>query len=302
MKKTSIIFAVIVLFALSSKAQTTVIDADDNVYNTVTIGTQMWTKENLKTTSYSDGTSIALVTAGNDWSDLITGAYCEYPTYAEVFGNLYNFYAVANPKNICPNNWHVATYDDWNVLVSYLGGPSVAASKLKEIGTAHWGEPNTDATNESDFTAFGGGYRKYDGVFYNIFDDGYFWTGTETGTDYAYYSVMDPSSGYLNITDNDKKDGMSVRCVKNNSSGIEESYNQSFEIYPNPTDDFIQIENLSDCKSIEIFNVAGQLVIRQTITNVSNSKIDISELNSGNYLVKLIDLNNNIFSSDFVKN
>jgi hypothetical protein len=73
-------------------------------------------------------------------------------------------------------------------------------------------------------------------------------------------------------------------------------------IYPNPTQDFIQIENHTDCKSIEIFNIAGQLVISQTITNESNLKIDISQLNSGNYFVKLIDSNNNIFSSDFVKN
>lgn len=73
-------------------------------------------------------------------------------------------------------------------------------------------------------------------------------------------------------------------------------------IYPNPTQDFIQIENLTDCKSIEIFNIAGQLVISQTITSESNLKIDISQLNSGNYFVKLVDSNNNIFSSDFVKN
>jgi uncharacterized protein (TIGR02145 family) len=302
MKKISLLFVVIVLFAFNINAQTTVSDADGNQYNTVTIGTQVWTKENLKTTKYSDGTSIDLVTENSAWSDLFTGAYCQYPSSGDDYGYLYNFYAVDNSKNLCPTDWHVATYDDWNALVSYLGGPSDAASKLKEIGTAHWGEPNTDATNESGFTAFGGGYRNPNGVFYNILDDGYFWHGTETGEDYAWYSVMDPSSGYLNITDNDKKDGMSVRCIRDISAGIEESHNQSFEIYPNPTQDFIQIENLSDCKSIEIFNVTGQLVVSQTITNESNFKIDISELNSGNYLVKLIDSNNNVFSSDFIKN
>ena len=293
MKKTSLLFLLLVLFAISSsKAQTTVSDADGNQYNIITIGTQKWTKENLKTTKYSDGSNIDSVSSNTAWSNLTTGAFCHYPTYGAVYGNLYNFYAVANPKNICPSGWHVATYDEWNDLVTYLGGQSVAGSKLKEIGTAHWGTPNTDATNESGFTAFGGGYRKFDGVFYNILDDGYFWHGTETGTDYAWYSVMDPSSGYLNITDNDKKDGMSVRCIKNSSTGVEESNIQLYNIFPNLTSGKFQLEviglDFGKNSALEIYNMQGEKIYQSVIKN-SNIEIDLSNKTKGIYFVKIYD-------------
>ncbi len=301
MEKTSLLFLVFALFAFISNAQTTVSDADGNQYNIVTIGTQMWTKENLKTTKYSDGTDIDLVEENNAWSNLVTGSYCQYPAYGDTYGNLYNFYAVADSRNICPTGWHVATYDEWNTLTTYLGGQSVAASKLKEAGTGHWGEPNTDATNESGFTAFGGGYRKYDGVFYNILDEGYFWQGTETGDSYAWYSNMDPSSGYLYITDNDKKDGMSVRCIKNPDTGTGNCNNQTFELYPNPAQEFIILKNIAGSISVNIYNIAGQLIYKGNYDGESPVIIDISNFEKGSYIVKFTDKQNNIHEADFIK-
>lgn len=301
MEKTSLLFLAFALFVFSSNAQTTVSDADGNQYNIVTIGTQMWTKENLKTTKYSDGTDIDLVEENNAWSNLFTGAYCQYPAYGDTYGNLYNFYAVADSRNICPTGWHVATYDEWNTLATYLGGQSVAASKLKETGIGHWGEPNTDATNESGFTAFGGGYRKYDGVFYNILDAGYFWQGTETGDSYAWYSNMDPSSGYLYITDNDKKDGMSVRCIKNPDTGTDNWNNQTFELFPNPAQNFITLKNIAGDLSVEIYNIAGQLVYKGDYDGESPVIIDISNFESGSYIVRFTDRQNNIHEADFIK-
>ena len=53
-------------------------DLDGNVYTSVTIGTQEWMTENLRTTKYSDGTAIPNVTDNYGWESLTTGAWCHY--------------------------------------------------------------------------------------------------------------------------------------------------------------------------------------------------------------------------------
>ena len=94
-------------------------DIDDNIYNIVKIGNQVWMAENLKTTKYNDGTVIPLVTDAMEWSGLSTAAYCDWlnhPTTSATYGRLYNWYVVAptNPKNVCPTDWHVSTDDEWD--------------------------------------------------------------------------------------------------------------------------------------------------------------------------------------------
>ena len=141
----------------------TVTDVDGNVYNTVTIGTQCWLQENLKTTKYKDGTSIPLVTDNSAWGSLSTPGYCWYnndDTYKNTYGALYNYYTVLT-NNLCPSGWHVATEREWSTLVTYLGGASIAGGKLKESGTTHWVTPNTGANNETGFIALPGGRREH---------------------------------------------------------------------------------------------------------------------------------------------
>ena len=84
-------------------------DKDGNVYTSVTIGTQVWMVENLKTTKYNDGTPIPNVTDNTEWSNLTTPAYCWYDndiTKKNPYGALYNGYAVRTGK-LCPTGWHV---------------------------------------------------------------------------------------------------------------------------------------------------------------------------------------------------
>jgi uncharacterized protein (TIGR02145 family) len=201
-----------------------VTDIDGNVYNAVTIGSQVWLVENLKTTRYRDGTPIPYGT-GNWWS-LATGAYCNYndnEAYTGTYGRLYNWYAVNDPRNIAPMGWHVATDNDWIALLGYFGGMYVAAGNLKEYGTAHWQEPNLAFPNDGGFNALPGGYRSVT-LFGGIGMRGSWWSSSDyPGTVYGKYIRMHYSEqntmGSFGTGDsqgwNDKHYGYSVRCVKN---------------------------------------------------------------------------------------
>ena len=195
----------------------TVIDIDGNVYNTVTIGSQVWMAENLKTTKYNDGTAIPLVTDSTSWSNLTTPGYCWYNNdeagYKNVYGALYNWFTV-NTGKLCPIGWHVPTDAEWTTLTDYLGGESVAGGKLKETGTTHWLSPNTGATNETGFTALPGGYRAGSGYFNHVGSYGHWWSATEgsAGNAWGRYVGYDNSNVY-GLSDS-KQAGFSVRCVK----------------------------------------------------------------------------------------
>lgn len=114
----------------------TVLDIDGNVYRTVTIGTQVWMVENLKTTRLNDGTPLQLVPFPSVWRRTVDPAYCwrqNDSSYKEPFGALYNWHAVRTGK-LAPPGWHVPTDEDWTILTSFLGGDSIAGGKLKEAG------------------------------------------------------------------------------------------------------------------------------------------------------------------------
>lgn len=199
----------------------TVTDVDGNVYPTVTIGTQEWMAENLRTTSYKDGTPIPYVTDSAAWVNDSGGAYTWYnndaPTYKSVYGALYNWYAV-NTAKVCPAGWHMPTDAEWTVLSVYLGGDAAAGGELKETGLQHWEDPNEGATNSSGFTALPGGSRYYKNASFNrIRIDGYWWSATEyaSNTDNAWSRKISNFSTYLYQNfDYDKNWGLSIRCVK----------------------------------------------------------------------------------------
>ncbi len=204
----------------------TMTDQDGNVYKTLTIGTQTWMAENLRTTKYSDDTIIPNVTENDKWEYLTTAAYCNYNNTSstdtiETYGRLYNWYAV-NTGKLAPEGWHVATNEDWNTLATALGGVNVAGGKLKETGTAHWNSQSTGVTNEISFTALPGGYRKTEAVFVQIGYDGYWWCpdeyygiyNTKHTNIHARNRAVTYNSSVLISSYNYKSEGYSVRCVK----------------------------------------------------------------------------------------
>jgi uncharacterized protein (TIGR02145 family) len=206
----------------------TVTDIDGNVYQTVTIGTQVWMAENLKVTHYRNGEEIPNVTDGGIWQGLTTGAYCEYNNdvaNVATYGRLYNWFAVNDGRNIAPAGWHVPSDAEWKQLEMYLGMSQAEADqngwrgtdeggKLKESGTTHWCSPNTGATNSSGFTALPAGYRFHDGTYNNIGVAIIFWTSSELGGDYEWTRILYCDYSEVYRDGGLKESGFSVRCVK----------------------------------------------------------------------------------------
>ncbi|MFN5371964.1 MAG: FISUMP domain-containing protein [Bacteroidia bacterium] len=199
-------------------------DQQGNVYKTIVIGTQEWMAENLKTTIYRNGNSIANVTDNAQWGGLTTGAWCYYNNdnqYDCPYGKLYNWYAVADPRNVCPTGWHVPIDAEWSVLINYLdpnadGGnnyPNVAGGKLKSTGLQYWLSPNQDASNESGFSGLPAGNRG-GGPFGNVGDVGFWWSSTESDTGDAWDRALGYSDGGAGRSNVVKEAGFSVRCLR----------------------------------------------------------------------------------------
>ena len=197
----------------------TIDDVDGNSYKTVYIGNQQWMAENLKVSKYNDGSDIPNVT--DDWGNLTTGAWTYYNNDAannDKYGKLYNWYAVSpttnGNKNMCPTGWHVPTDVEWTVLTDYLGGESVAGSKMKEVGTTSWNSPNTDATNTSLFTGLPGGYRGVSGNSVEIGNIGYWWSSTEYTSSFSWSRYLNNNDGNVFKYNVGMHDGFSIRCLK----------------------------------------------------------------------------------------
>ena len=171
-------------------------DGDGNYYSVVKIGSLTWMAENLKTTKYRNGVDvIPNVSSATAWAGLTTGAYCDYNNTPNYFGKLYNWYAVADSRNLAPTGWHVATNDEWTTLQDYLIAngynynglnsfnniaKSLAANvewiSCPDVGVIG---NNLSQNNASGFSALPGGNRHNDGSFSYFGYDGIWWTSTE---------------------------------------------------------------------------------------------------------------------------
>ena len=183
----------------------------------VVIGTQKWTNRNLNVSTYRNGDAIPQVTDLTAWAALTTGAWCYYnndPTTEATYGKFYNWYAVNDSRGLAPLGYHIPSNTEWNTLTTYLGGSGIAGGKIKETGLSHWLTPNTEATNESAFTALPTGYRYFDGVSYNIGKYSYFWSSFELDTTDAFAITSSFDSSSMLNSSSDKKNGFSVRLIK----------------------------------------------------------------------------------------
>ena len=185
----------------------------------VTICNQVWTNKNLDVATYRNGDPIPHVTSNALWSTLTTGAYCYYnndsATYAAIYGKLYNWYAVTDPRGLAPVGWHVPQYGEWINLINCLGGIPVAGGPAKEAGFIHWSSPNTGATNSSGFTSLPGGWRANTGTFSSVPGTiAVYWSSSESNSTNANGAGTFNDTESFNPVTYLKVGGYSVRCVK----------------------------------------------------------------------------------------
>lgn len=164
-------------------------DLDGNVYQIImTPSTGVWMAQNLNTFKLNDGTPLEIVYDNSKWKDIKTparGFFKNTVEYAETYGAIYNWHAVATGK-LCPEGWHIPTQEEWNDLMDYVAGNERSgdnAAKLKEAGTAHWKAPNEGATNELFFTALPAGEISYFGTDAEPGTKTNWWTSTEDRQD-----------------------------------------------------------------------------------------------------------------------
>ena len=175
------------------------IDSIIFTFNTCTeiqIGTQIWMCRNLDVDHYRNGDAIRHAASDADWVDAgekNEGAWCYYnnsDSLGKIYGKLYNWHAVNDPRGLAPIGYHVASDAEWTILTNYLGGEEIAGGMLKEAGTAHWNSPNEGATNSSGFSALPGGYRDFKGPFYDLRGNSLWWSATEYTNSSAWYRFL----------------------------------------------------------------------------------------------------------------
>ncbi len=216
----------------------TVTDIDGNDYKTITIGTQTWMAENLKTTRFRNGDTIPTISNDKCWSKLTSAALCTYENTMnsdtlQKLGFLYNWYAVKDVRNIAPEGWHIPTDAEWKVLQDYLStakyntltgdttkdiAKSLAAATDwifdDNIGTIGY---DISTNNTSGFTAIPSGMRTSKGEFRGIGTSCcYYGIGTDPDFSESYcIGLVNYCAGIGNYAYGGiERNGYSIRCVK----------------------------------------------------------------------------------------
>ncbi len=207
----------------------TVTDIDGNTYQTVIIGNQEWMAENLRTATYANGDPLPNVTDNTAWTQLSSGAWSNYgnaPGNDTIYGKMYNWYAAADPRNVCPQGWHVPTDAEWQQLELALGMPSDEVDSTDWRGTAQnvggklkattsWNASNIGATNESAFSGLPGGFRAGNNGYFSVLGiSGYWWSASENDVEVAWYRTLINGNTGVRRDFYDGRGGFCVRCVK----------------------------------------------------------------------------------------
>jgi len=310
MKKLFLILLIAPVFGFGQGEQRyadgTATDQDGNTFEWINYGTQDWAIENAEVLTYRDGTPIPQVTDATEWSNLTTGAWCYYDNDSTK-GKLYNWYAVKGIhdndentpyKEFAPNGWHVPSDAEWTTLEEYLiangynyDGTTTGNKIAKAVAsTTGWNSStNTGAigndqslNNKSGFNAFPEGYRDYYGQFNRDGLGTYYLSSTEYNSDKALWRTPYYVNSHLSRNSGNKRDGYSLRFVRDASTATTKDYSDAITIYPNPTTSIINIEQ--DFTTAKVYDISGRELLKST-----SKTIDLSELPSSIYLLRLYD-------------
>ena len=192
-----IIIVAIILFSHSSSIsqESTFTDSrDGQTYSTVSIGTQTWFAENL---NYE---------AGNSW------CYQDSVECCAIYGRLYDWQTALVA---CPLGWHLPSEEEWNELISYLGGKDEAGGRMKEIGQKRWSSPSEEDANNSGFVGLGAGFRNSaDEKSRGRSDYAFWWSSAETSYFTSWSVGLHYSHSRVNKIEHGKDQGFSCRCLK----------------------------------------------------------------------------------------
>ena len=321
MKKLFLILLIAPVFGFGQGEQRyadgTATDQDGNTFEWINYGTQDWAIENAEVLTYRDGTPIPQVTDATEWSNLTTGAWCYYDNDSTK-GKLYNWYAVKGIhdndentpyKEFAPNGWHVPSDAEWTTLEEYLiangynyDGTTTGNKIAKAVAsTTGWNSStNTGAigndqslNNKSGFNAFPEGYRDYYGQFNRDGLGTYYLSSTEYNSDKALWRTPYYVNSHLSRNSGNKRDGYSLRFVRDASTATTKDYSDAITIYPNPTTSIINIEQ--DFTTAKVYDISGRELLKST-----SKTIDLSELPSSIYLLKLYDNSNRVLGTSKV--
>lgn len=206
-----------------------VTDIEGNTYKTVIIGNQEWMAENLKVGKYQNGDPIPLVKDAEEWKNLTSGAWCIYPgntAYNDIYGKMYNWFAVADSRQLCPDGWHVPSDKEWSTLITfldtYVDGPSDsslagASSKAYSVLQSENGyllRPNAESPDSISFSVRPGGWRRGNGEFTDLAYHAFWWCSEEVSGGSARAWSMEYNTGIINRDSFTKKCGFYVRCIR----------------------------------------------------------------------------------------
>ena len=183
----------------------------------VTIGKQVWTSINLGVTAFQNGDKIPECKSGGQWyayAQAEEPSWCYYQfdsiNYAK-YGKLYNWYAVNDPRGLAPLGYHIPNIEEWNQIITFLGGEMVAGGRMKS--TSGW-QKNGNGTNSSGFSGFPCGILSVHGF---TADDGYdiqWWSSSDWNSLYAESFRILYNSGKIYNLQDEKRNGLYIRCIR----------------------------------------------------------------------------------------
>jgi uncharacterized protein (TIGR02145 family) len=199
-----------------NKIYGTLTDQQGNAYKTIQIGGQNWMAENLKTSIYRNGETIPSLNS-SQWGSTTAGAWVHYQNNADFecpYGKLYNWFAAADPRNVCPIGWHVPTQSEWLQLEAILGGELLSGGKMKSTGIDHWTSPNESASNESGLSVLPSGVVSSSATSLFLNESAYFWSSSPINVAVASGYFLSYYAGQSYQIESPRNEGYAIRCIQ----------------------------------------------------------------------------------------